>query len=141
MPKIIQPKEMNKCLGCLTCMNICSVVNRNNHSLVKSRIKVRTTGGMTSRYIAIVCLGCNDPACMEVCPSDALVKRAGGGVTLKDDLCIGCRQCVDACIMRAVNFDEETKTPLICKHCGLCARYCPHDCLLMVDSEEVTIHA
>ena len=96
---------------------------------------------MTSKYIAIVCLGCQDPACAEVCPSDALVNRPGGGVILKDELCIGCRQCVDACIMRAVNFDEETNTPLICKHCGLCARYCPHDCLQMVDSEEVTFHA
>ena len=141
MPKILKPKDMNKCLGCFTCMNTCSSVNQKNHSLVKSAIKIRTTGGMTSNFIAIVCLGCSDPACMEVCPSHALEKRAGGGVLLVAERCIGCRKCETACIMRAVNFDEETKKPIICRHCGICAHFCPHNCLQMVEAEEAEIHA
>ena len=141
MAKILQPKEMNKCLGCFTCMNICSVINQKNFSLIKSAIKVRTIGGMSSGFIAIVCLGCHDPACMEVCPSHALEKRPGGGVLVKNDKCIGCRKCEDACIMRAVNFDIETKKPIICRHCGMCARFCPHDCLQMVEAREALIHA
>ena len=137
MPKLLKPKDMNKCLGCFTCMNVCSVTNQKNHSLDKSAIKVRTTGGMSSSFIAIVCLGCDEPACMEVCPSQALEKRPGGGVLLKAEKCIGCRKCAHACIMRAVNFDAETKKPIICRHCGVCARFCPHGCLQMVDSGEV----
>jgi Fe-S-cluster-containing dehydrogenase component len=106
MSKVIRPKEMNKCLGCFSCMNVCSVVNQKNHSLSKSGIKVRTAGGISSKFIAIVCLGCREPACMEVCPSHALEKRNGGGVTVINDKCIGCRKCETACIMRAVNFNE-----------------------------------
>ena len=136
MPKILKPVEMNKCLGCFTCMNVCSAINQKNHSLVKSAIKVRTTGGMTSNFIAIVCLGCSEPACMEVCASSALEKRAGGGVILRQERCIGCRKCEKVCIMRAINFDEETKKPIICRHCGVCARFCPHSCLQMVDAPE-----
>jgi len=116
-------------------MNVCASTGQKNHSLVKSAIKVRTTGGMDSSFIAIVCLACPDPACMEVCLSDALVLRNGGGVTLIPEKCIGCRKCESACIMRAVNFDVETKKPIICRHCGICARFCPHDCLQMVDPE------
>ena len=141
MPKVLVPKEMNICLGCLACMNVCSTVNQNDHSLNKSAIKVRTTGGITSNYIAIVCMGCREPACMEVCPSDALEKRAGGGVLVNKEKCIGCRKCVPACIMRAINFDEETQKPIICRHCGICARFCPHNCIQMVDSLEVNVHA
>jgi len=141
MAKILQPKEMNKCLGCLACMTVCSTVNQKNHALIKSAIKVRTTGGMTSNYVAIVCLGCREPACMEVCLSHALEKRPGGGVLVNEEKCIGCRKCVPACIMRAINFDEETKKPIICRHCGVCARFCPHDCLQMVEAEEAMIHA
>jgi len=141
MPKILQPKEMNKCLGCFACMTVCSSVNQKNHSLIKSAIKVRTTGGMDSSYIAIVCLGCHRPACMEVCPSNALETRPGGGVLVQEDNCIGCRKCEKACIMRAVNFDEETRKPIICRHCGVCARFCPHDCLQMVESKEADIYA
>ena len=136
MAKILRAREMNKCLGCFACMNICSVVNRKNHSLIKSAIKIRTTGGMTSNCIAVVCIGCEEPACKEVCPTDALKKRNEGGVLLTSEECIGCRKCVDACIVRAVNFDEETDKPIICHHCGVCARFCPHDCLQMVEGEE-----
>jgi len=139
MPKILQSTEMRKCLGCFSCMNVCSVINHNNHSLIKSAIKVRTTGGMSSNFIAIVCLGCNEPACMEVCPSHALEIRKGGGVLLTEEKCIGCRKCEEACIVHAVNFDEETKKPIICRHCGVCTRYCPHDCLLMIESRGETL--
>jgi len=129
MAKILRSKEMKKCLGCFTCMLVCASFNQKNHSLTKSAIRVRTTGGMSSNFIAIVCLGCTKPACMEACPTNALVLRDGGGVLLKADKCIGCRQCEEACIVNAVNFDEETLKPIICHHCGICARYCPHDCL------------
>jgi len=122
-------------------MNVCSAVNQKNHSLIKSAIKVRSTGGMASSFIAIVCLGCREPACMEVCPGNALESRSGGGVLLKAEKCIGCRKCEKACIMRAINFDEETKKPIICRHCGMCARFCPHKCLKMVDVKEAAVHA
>jgi len=141
MSKILKPKEMNKCLGCLACMNVCSTVNQKDHSLVKSALKVRTTGGITSNYVAIVCLGCKEPACMEVCLSDALGKRPGGGVLVSEEKCIGCRKCVPACIMRAINFDEDRKKPIICRHCGVCTRFCPHDCLQIIDAEEAMIYA
>ena len=141
MPKILQTMDMHKCLGCFACMSVCSVVNQKNHSIIKSAIKVRTTGGPGSNFVAIVCLGCQEPACVEVCPSDALEKRNGGGVLVKADRCIGCGDCRGACIMRAVNFDDETKKPIICRHCGTCARFCPHGCLQMVDVKEVTVHA
>jgi len=118
-------------------MTLCAATGQQNHSIVKSAIKVRTTGGMGSNFIAVVCLACAEPACMEVCPSDALERRDGGGVLVRREKCIGCRQCESACIMRAVNFDEETKKPIICRHCGICAKFCPHECLQMVEPEEV----
>jgi len=117
-------------------MTVCAATWQKNHSLVKSAIKVRTTGGVESSFIAIVCLACMEPACMEVCPSNALELRDGGGVTLKSEKCIGCRLCESACIMRAVNFDVDTKTPIICHHCGVCAQFCPHDCLQLVEPGE-----
>ena len=141
MAKILTPVEMRKCLGCFACMSTCSAVNRKNHSITKSAIKVRTTGGMRTNFIAIVCLGCKEPACMEVCPGSALDKRPGGGVLLNEEKCIGCRKCESACIMRAVNFDDETRKPIICRHCGVCAGFCPHGCLQMIDETEANVHA
>ena len=34
-------------------------------------------------------------------------------------------------LSNAVDFDEDLKQPIICHHCGMCVRYCPHGCLSM----------
>ena len=95
-------------------------------------------GSMQSSFVAVVCLACTgDPACYQACPSGALQKRPGGGVTLIPDKCIGCRKCQSACIVGAVNFHEERKIPIICKHCGACTRFCPHGCLRMEEKDDV----
>lgn len=136
MPKVLRADGMNKCIGCFTCMLTCATVNEQNHCISKSRIKIRTSGGMSGRMISEVCLACRDErACAEACPSGALEKRQGGGVKLIEEKCIGCRRCQKACIAGAVHFHEEKSRPLICKHCGICARFCPHECLRM---EEVS---
>lgn len=136
MPKVLRADGMNKCIGCFTCMLTCSSVNRQNFSLSKSAIKVKTSGGLHGNFVSTVCLGCRDErACAEACPSGALDKRKGGGVTLKPEKCIGCRKCVEACIVSAVFFDEVDNKPIICKHCGVCAKFCPHECLRMEDVE------
>jgi len=137
MAYVLNPKGMNKCIGCLTCAIVCAVANHNNHSIIKSAIKIRTKGGMTSSFIAIVCRGCKEPACREICPAGALELRPGGGVLLNTEKCFGCRKCISACSVGAVNFDDETQRPIICCHCGVCTTFCTHDCLLMEEGEEV----
>ncbi len=133
MSRYLSASGMKKCIGCFTCMMMCAAVNRNDHSISKSAIRVTTVSGLAAGvFQATVCLACTDErACALACPTGALSNRAGGGVLLESDKCIGCRACVDACIADAVFFDDQTNTPIICKHCGVCARYCPHECLVM----------
>jgi len=135
MSKILKADGMSKCIGCFTCMLVCSGVNHQNHCLSKSAIKVRTSGGLKGSFVADVCIACSDGrACAEECPSGALEKRMGGGVILKAEKCIGCRKCEAACIVKAVHFDEDENKPIICRHCGMCAKFCPHECLRMEEA-------
>ena len=136
MAKILRTGSMSKCIGCFACMLVCAGVNSKSHSLQKSRIKIRTYGGVSGKFVDTVCHGCREAACAEVCPADALEARPGGGVLVKKDACIGCRRCVDACSVGAVDFCEETKQPLICHHCGVCAQYCPHKCMYIEEVGE-----
>jgi len=32
-------------------------------------------------------------------------------------------------MVQAIKFVDDVKGPIVCSHCGVCARYCPHDCL------------
>ncbi|MCL1982993.1 MAG: [Fe-S]-binding protein [Clostridiales bacterium] len=136
MAKVLRAGNMSKCIGCYTCMFICAGVNMHNHSIQKSCIKIRTYGGVSGKFVETVCQSCRDPACAESCPTGALVLRKGGGVTLEAYKCIGCRRCVTACRIKAVDFDEELNKPIICHHCGMCARYCPHGCLSLQETQD-----
>lgn len=132
MAKVLKAYGMNKCIGCFTCMIVCAAVNEQSHSLSKSRLKIKTAGGLQSKFVSNICHGCTgEIPCMEACPTGALERRPGGGVILKPEKCIGCRKCVEACTIQAVFFDEVEKKPLICKHCGVCTNFCPHSCLKM----------
>jgi len=68
-----------------------------------------------------------------------IVHGKGGGVLLKEALCIGCHNCQEACTLGAVFWDEKAQKPMICVHCGTCAKYCPHAVLDLEESvaEEV----
>jgi len=134
--KVLRSSNMYKCIGCFTCELICAAMNKKSHSLHKSAIKIRTYGGVSGKFVESVCHACNDPACAVACRCDALTPRKGGGVTLDTHKCIGCRRCMKACSVNAVFFDEDAKLPIICSHCGVCARFCPHDCLYVEEVAE-----
>jgi len=136
VPKVLRAHDMSKCIGCFTCMIVCSAFNHKDHSLKKSCIHIKTAGGLEGRFVCSICLGCPGAACEEVCPTGALTSRKGGGVTLKEDLCIGCKRCIKACTVMAVNYDEDSGKPIICNHCGICGHYCPHDCLTLEEVPE-----
>ncbi len=137
MSKVFRAEEMSRCIGCFTCMRMCAAVNHKNFAITKSSIHIKTAGGLSGRFVAVVCLACKDePACAQACPTNALHQRKGGGVLLDAETCVGCKRCVSACIAGAVGFDEDEHLPIICKHCGVCAQYCPHDCLIMEEVEE-----
>ena len=137
MPKVLRAHDMSKCIGCFTCMTVCSAFNHRDHSLKKCSIHIKTSGGIRGRFVCAVCLACRDAAaCEEVCPTGALSLRDGGGVNLKEDLCIGCKRCLKACIAWAIDYDEDTGKPIVCRHCGICAQYCPHNCLTMEEQPQ-----
>lgn len=103
--------------------------------MAKSRIGVRSAGGMERGFVIILCRACPDPPCLKVCPTEALERREGGGVILREGKCIGCGHCQLACPIGCVFWDDETNKPMICIHCGYCIRHCPHGVLRMEERD------
>lgn len=120
--------DSERCVGCQMCMFACAR-RQCEGGLAGASIGVRSIGGMERGFTVIVCRACDDPACAKVCPTGALKLRNSGGVRLDATACIGCGNCRDACLIGAVFWDEEINKPMICIHCGYCARFCPHGVL------------
>lgn len=136
--KIHRAARMERCIGCHSCSLACARLVYKALSWNKAGIRIRSTGGVSSGFQAILCLACDPAPCAAVCPTGALVQRkSGGGVLLKKNLCIRCRQCAPACPVDAIYLDE-LGNPYVCLHCGQCISYCPHDCLELVDADAPT---
>ncbi len=69
-------------------------------------------------YFPKSCLHCEEPACVEVCPTGSSYKRAEDGIVLVNaETCIGCKLCSWACPYGAREFDDDEG---VMKKCTLC---------------------
>jgi len=57
-----------------------------------------------------MCQHCENPPCVDVCPTGASFKRADGIVLVDKHSCIGCRYCMMACPFKARSFIHEDLT-------------------------------
>lgn len=67
--------------------------------------------------LSVSCLHCTTPACVQVCPVNAISKRKEDGVVqVNRDLCVGCRKCQKACPVDAPQFGTDG----LMQKCDLC---------------------
>jgi Fe-S-cluster-containing dehydrogenase component len=104
----------------------------------------RTTSVQT---VPVVCMHCEQPACAEVCPADA-IKRTGDGVvqSARKPRCIACGNCVMACPFGVPEVFEDRKLMMKCDMCydrtsigkkPMCATVCPSQALFYGTAEEI----
>jgi len=81
-----------------------------------------------------VCKHCTHAACLDVCPTGALIRTEDGTVIVQDDVCNGCGYCVPACPYGVIEKREGDGRAFKCTLCydrtgaGLmpaCATACP----------------
>ncbi len=136
MAKRLSVLDIDLCVGCQACMAACAR-RLGQGGLEGACIRIHSAGGFGHGFVVVVCRACADPPCARVCPTDALTARPEGGVHLKNSLCIGCGNCVEACPFGAVLWDREQNKPQICVYCGYCEPYCPYNVIAMQEIKEI----
>ncbi len=130
--KILTAPRMDRCIGCHSCSLACARLVHKKLSWNTAGIRIHSSGGLTTGFVAENCMACDPAPCVEVCPTEAFIQRRGGGVIVKKNLCIRCGKCVDACPVDAI-YQNHEKEVFVCIHCGRCVKYCPQDCLEMIE--------
>jgi formate dehydrogenase iron-sulfur subunit len=83
-----------------------------------------------------VCKHCTHAACLDVCPTGALMRTEFGTVVVQADVCNGCGYCIPACPYGVIDQRQEDGRAWKCTLCydrigdGLepaCAKACPTD--------------
>jgi Fe-S-cluster-containing dehydrogenase component len=128
--------DLDICVGCHACAVNCKEWNTGGHmapltdaapygahpmGVWFNRVHSFEAGdGAESRTVHFPrsCLHCEEPACVEVCPTGASYKRAEDGIVLVNEaLCIGCKLCSWACPYGAREYDYDAG---VMKKCTLC---------------------
>ncbi|HWR82957.1 MAG TPA: 4Fe-4S dicluster domain-containing protein [Candidatus Deferrimicrobium sp.] len=116
------------CTGCLTCELACSFAHPVEGKPGRTRIVVYTTP-VKELWIPVVCLQCDDPACVRSCLVDALRRNpATGAIELHQDKCVKCLACVAACPFGCSLLDGRHNLIVKCDLCSgdpVCAHFCP----------------
>ncbi len=102
--------------GCNDCVTACNTENglsghtgpQDSQWIRKVDIKDLRTGYVQS--LPMMCQHCENPPCVDVCPTGASMKRADGIVLVDRHSCIGCRYCMMACPYKARSFVHEPLT-------------------------------
>lgn len=114
-----------KCTNCKTCEAVCENSAINVIAFEEAEISV-----------PVMCMHCEDAACMKVCPNNAISRDENDAVVVDSAKCIGCKMCVSACSMGNIHYSFKDKKIMKCDLCGfnpLCAKYCPTRAIEYVD--------
>jgi Fe-S-cluster-containing dehydrogenase component len=99
---------------------------------VSYRWVVKKEGGVypnpSLTFVTSACNHCEHPACLASCPvsdannpsdeNNAIFKRASDGIVLiNQDVCIGCKNCIQACPYGAPQFNSQTEKVEKCTFC------------------------
>ena len=134
--------DYQKCTGCRTCEQVCSVKHDGVLNPMRSRIKVMKweTEGL---YVPMSCNQCQDAPCMNVCPVKAISRNDDMGLVSVDyDVCIGCRSCVAVCPFGAMNFNVIDRQVFKCDLCDgdpQCVRFCDIKAVDYIEADEVAL--
>ncbi len=109
--------DTTKCAdGCNDCVNACAEENgwvaehdsrpTTDAQWIRSvHLKNKQTGA--EHDLPLMCQHCENPPCVDVCPTGASFRREDGIVLVDKHICIGCRYCMLACPYKARSFVHE----------------------------------
>jgi Fe-S-cluster-containing dehydrogenase component len=139
--------DLDKCTGCDSCTIACKSENntrplsspmpfKNGRGVLPDHVSyrwvVKKEAGIypnpTLTFVTSACNHCEHPACLASCPvsnvdnpsdeNNAIFKRAADGIVLiNQEVCIGCRNCIQACPYGAPQFNSTTAKVEKCTFC------------------------
>lgn len=111
--KFVMVIDLSKCKNLKKCQSACNKMHHVKEDINWVKVYEMQDADNTAPYWQpTVCMHCDVPPCVKVCPVDATFKRKDGIVLIDNERCIGCRFCMAACpySTRVFNWDQPDLT-------------------------------
>lgn len=151
--------DQTKCTGCKACQIACKdrhdlpvgvkwrrVAEYGGGSWVADELTATFTNTVFAYYTSYSCNHCDDPVCVQSCPTTAMHKGPDGIVAVNAEVCVGCKYCAMACPYSAPQFDDAKGVMTKCDLCSdwlavgktpACVGACPSRALEYGDIKEL----
>lgn len=151
--------DVTKCIGCRGCQVSCKRWNNlpgesttlqtdwtnpptlsyDTYTHIQFKFDYNKSSDTTTwQFLNWRCMHCHNPACLDACPVDAIVKTSEGAVVIKTERCIGCKYCISACPFGIPQWNAKLEKVSKCHMCfdriqdgkePACVQACPTDAL------------
>lgn len=166
MARKVRLVDVTRCVGCKSCQVACKNWNQlpaaqteftgsyeNPPDLLPecwSRVRFNeyAEGDTIKWYFTFIsCMHCSDPACLSICPSNAISQTELKTIRIDPKICIGCGLCKNSCPFNVPRIGQITDKPLSwkCTSCfdrinngytTACSKACPTGALSFGDLDE-----
>ena len=117
--KFVMVIDLARCKNLRKCEEACNHMHHLHTGLNWVKVYPMEQADYTAKYWQpTICMHCDEPPCVKVCPVDATFKREDGIVLIDSDRCIGCRFCMAACPYSVRVFNWEKPDTLSEELCG-----------------------
>ena len=92
--------DTRRCVGCHACVLACKAENDLPENVFRDWITTETSGAfptLTQEIRSERCNHCDEPPCVDCCPTGASHVGDGGIVLVDGDMCTGCKACLASC--------------------------------------------
>ena len=158
---IANPK---KCIGCKACEIACAVAHIDKSVVTANKDEIPFSPRVNLIRADIVttpiqCRQCEDAPCANVCPVSGIIHQ-DDKIIIKTEQCIGCKTCILACPIGAMNMVHDEATlkkesklsdttnlePMVAIICDLCVgreggpacvEICPAEAFILVEQKDI----
>lgn len=133
MEKVFLKVNKKDCMGC----HACEIACKQEHGLGVGPRLVKVIEHSYD-FTPVYCRHCAKAPCKDECPVEAIFRNEQGIVLIDEEICIGCRACVDACPFGAMQYEDEKEVAVKCDLCAqrlqqgkqpACMGVCPTRCI------------
>lgn len=92
--------DLDRCNGCNSCTVACKAENGTSPGIFWGYVLQKENGktpNVFRLFLPVLCNHCENPACVDVCPTGASYQSDNGLVLIDSRKCIGCKTCITAC--------------------------------------------